>query len=133
MHAPSIPDGEKITVLREYALGLCIENMAMPGYVTEKIIDCIVAGVVPVYSGAPDITDFVPADCFMSAEGFIWPSDEKAEGIIAAGQLFLSSPLGKRFSYQGFAARLLERLTQARELSQKGRSGPPLTSPSEAS
>jgi len=32
-----------------------IENIPEPGYFTEKLIDCLVCGVVPVYYGDPDI------------------------------------------------------------------------------
>ncbi len=117
MRAPSIPAGEKVNVMRKYACGLCIENMAMPGYVTEKIIDCIVAGVVPVYSGAPNVSWYIPRECYLDAEGFQWPNEETAMKIITAGQEFLKSPKGLKFSYQSFALRIAE-ILQACELSQ---------------
>ena len=36
-----------------------------PGYVTEKIFDCLTCGTVPIYLGAPNIADYVPRDCFV--------------------------------------------------------------------
>jgi len=112
MRAPSIPDGEKISVLREYAMGLCIENTRMHGYVTEKLIDCIVAGVVPVYFGCPDIEAYVPRECFISAMGITWPSDDYACSVIQAGQTFLRSKMGKEFTFRRFANRLLQAISR---------------------
>ena len=56
---------DKISCLREFRFCLCLENCSYPGYVTEKIIDCLVAGVIPLYQGAPDIAEFIPAECFI--------------------------------------------------------------------
>jgi hypothetical protein len=42
----------------------------MNGYITEKIFDCLAAGVIPVYWGAHNITDFVPANCFIDRRLF---------------------------------------------------------------
>lgn len=108
MNAPELPAGEKNDTLRRYNFGLCIENMSMPGYVTEKIIDCIVAGVIPVYMGAPDIAQYVPEECFMHLQKFRWPTPKAATDMIEAGQAFLRSEPGKKFSYQSFAKQILQ-------------------------
>lgn len=50
------------------------ENTIREGYISEKIFDAIYAGSVPVYLGAPDISDFVPSDCFINRNDF--PSDQ---------------------------------------------------------
>lgn len=121
--AKELPAGEKIDTLRRYWLGLAIENTSMPGYITEKLIDCMVAGVVPVYKGAPDVEQFIPNECFMYADHFQWPSSEKAKEIVDAGQRFLVSEAGLRFSYQNFAARIVSAL-QASESAPKPRSSP---------
>jgi hypothetical protein len=45
---------------------LCFENaQRIPGYITEKIFDAFMAGCVPVYWGAPDITEHIPGDLFV--------------------------------------------------------------------
>lgn len=110
--ASPIPDGEKIDVLRRYRFGLCIENTAMPGYVTEKIIDCLIAGVIPIYAGAPDIEQFVPPECFMRLDNLMGKTQNASDAwaMIEAGQEFLRSEKGQRFSYQGFANQILELL-----------------------
>ncbi len=64
------PVKEKTEVLRNYKFVFCFENAVFPGYVTEKIFDCLVSGSIPVYFGAPDIENFVPKDCFVNFADF---------------------------------------------------------------
>ncbi len=61
---------EKTQVLFAYKFALCYENCVFPGYITEKIFDGLFGGGVPIYYGAPDITDYVPQDCFIDARQF---------------------------------------------------------------
>jgi hypothetical protein len=110
--------GSKIDAIRSYRYALCIENMAMPGYVTEKIIDCLVAGVVPIYVGAPDIEAFVPPTAFVDGTGFKGCEDLLAyldriteaqwNDMVGQGQRFLSSTAGRRFSFEGFAESIVD-------------------------
>ena len=37
----------------------------MSGYITEKILDCLESGIVPIYAGAPNIDRIIPNDCFI--------------------------------------------------------------------
>jgi hypothetical protein len=61
----------KWDVLTQYRFSLCYENMRdEPGYVTEKIFDSMRAGCVPVYWGAPNITDYVDIDAFIDRRNF---------------------------------------------------------------
>jgi len=54
-----------------YRFGVCYENMRdEPGWITEKIFDCMRAGVVPIYWGAPNITDFVDEGTFIDRRNF---------------------------------------------------------------
>lgn len=105
-----IPDGEKVNVIRWYKFALCFENGRYPGYVTEKIIDCLVAGVVPIYLGAPDIAEHVPVEAFVpftDAQGIVAGAALHDGSIVKYGQAFLRSPEGRRHSYQGFAERVM--------------------------
>lgn len=62
---------DKLGTLSRYRFSICYENVAgIPGYITEKIMDCFLAGTVPVYLGAPNITRFVPPECFIDARDF---------------------------------------------------------------
>ena len=37
---------------------------------TEKLFDCFFAGTVPIYWGAPDVHEWVPAECFIDMRQF---------------------------------------------------------------
>ena len=58
-----IPD--KIVALKEYMFHVVIENIISPYYFTEKLIDCLVTGCIPIYYGASNI------DKYFNTEGFI--------------------------------------------------------------
>ena len=64
----SVPS--KSATLSRYAFAICFENMVMQGWVTEKIFDCLVAGTIPVYLGAPDIEHWVDPECFVDMRRF---------------------------------------------------------------
>lgn len=53
------PIDNKITSLRDYKYQIVIENSRIPGYFTEKLIDCFITGTIPIYYGDPLI-----GDCF---------------------------------------------------------------------
>lgn len=61
---------DKWETLSRYKFALVFENCAYPGYVSEKIFDCFVTGVVPIYLGAPDVTDYIPPQCFIDFRKF---------------------------------------------------------------
>ena len=57
---------DKMETMRKYKFCLAYENCRhAPGYITEKMIDCIAAGVVPLYYGAPNVSDHIPPECFI--------------------------------------------------------------------
>lgn len=58
---------DKMTVYHEYKFALCLENSKMNdiGSVTEKIFDCIRNGVVPIYDGYREISQFVPVKSYI--------------------------------------------------------------------
>lgn len=60
----------KHDVYRKYDFALCFENMAMSGYVTEKLFDALFSSCIPVYWGAPDIAKYVPQDCYIKLDDF---------------------------------------------------------------
>ena len=41
-----------------------------PGWITEKIFDCLFQGCVPVYLGPDEITEYVPENCFVDFRRF---------------------------------------------------------------
>jgi hypothetical protein len=106
----------KLQVLEEYRFSLCFENTEMPGYITEKMIDCFVSGTVPIYRGAPDVADYIPSDAFINAEAGnyeqIGDSLDSLDSIVAQtmvekGREYLASDAGRLHSYEGFADQIL--------------------------
>lgn len=51
----------KADVFRRYRYALVFENQRQPGYVTEKFLDCLLDGTVPVYWGDPTLESRLPA------------------------------------------------------------------------
>lgn len=61
----------KRETLQKYKFAICYENARdIPGYITEKIFDCFFAGCVPVYWGAPNVTDHIPPDTFIDRRNY---------------------------------------------------------------
>jgi alpha(1,3/1,4) fucosyltransferase len=60
----------KLEMLAQYNFALCFDNVQMNGWITEKIFDCFVTGTIPIYWGAPDVTRYVPAPCFIDMRQF---------------------------------------------------------------
>ncbi len=109
------PAPNKVGVLGRYTFALAFENMTLAGWVTEKLLDCIRAGTVPVYLGAPDVAEHVPPECYVDVRQF--PDygalrtflRELPEPAIAAyrerGRGFLTSPAFRPFSLETWVAR----------------------------
>ena len=104
----------KRPVLEKYKFAIAYENAReVPGYITEKIFDCMFAGCVPVYRGAPDIAKYVPRACFIDRREFkthdelyafmkaITPADYAAKIGAIAGYLASDKPY--QFSDKCFA------------------------------
>jgi Glycosyltransferase family 10 (fucosyltransferase) C-term len=107
------PCTDKHELLGRYKFTIAYENTAYHGYITEKVIDALVAGSVPVYLGAPDIVEQLPAEAFIDARALCSPetlaermtqmTETEATAMIVAGQSFLKSSQGQRYTYEGFA------------------------------
>jgi hypothetical protein len=56
---------------QNYKFAICYENVKdFPGYITEKIFDCFLAGCVPIYLGASNITRHIPKETFIDKRNF---------------------------------------------------------------
>lgn len=113
------PLADKIQAVKQYRFSIAYENtQGLKGYITEKIFDCFAAGNVPVYWGAPNVTDFIPKDCFIDRRDFACMEDlyaflkgmgkEEYEGYLRRIRLFLESDAAKKFSRQSFEALFAE-------------------------
>ncbi len=110
----TIPD--KMAVLKQYRFAIAYENSIQTGYITEKLWDCFAAGVVPIYWGAPNVTDIVPSDCFIDRRRFASDEDllaflkvmpeEVWQGYVDRAEKFLQSETAALFSMEAFAETL---------------------------
>lgn len=58
-------DIELIKLYSQYKFIICFENSKTPGYITEKIFNVFLSKSIPIYDGAPDITDFISERSFI--------------------------------------------------------------------
>ncbi|MSM41250.1 MAG: hypothetical protein GJT30_16660 [Geobacter sp.] len=62
---------DKREVLKRSRFSYCYENTRdLSNYITEKIFDSLLAGCVPIYWGADNVTDYIPAGCFIDRRRF---------------------------------------------------------------
>jgi hypothetical protein len=52
---------DKVRLLADYNFTLVLENSNSHDYVTEKLFQALIAGSVPIYMGAPNVENFLPA------------------------------------------------------------------------
>ena len=62
----------KLEALKDYRFSIVIENISKDYYFTEKLIDCLVTGTIPIYYGCPSISKF------FNPEGFIMINDRSS-------------------------------------------------------
>jgi len=56
------PINSKLEGLQDYHFSIAMENGAMENYFTEKILDCMLAGTIPIYHGCTNIGDYFNLD-----------------------------------------------------------------------
>lgn len=80
---------------------LAIENSFYPGYITEKLVDPYLVGVIPIYLGAPDVSTDFNIDSFIDISKYesIEELTARIENVFSSEKLFLdiiNSPLIKK-------------------------------------
>ncbi len=117
----TIPD--KLSVLKNYKFSICYENtQGHKGYITEKIFDCFAAGCVPVYWGAPNVTDYIPAEAFIDRRQFKDDAElyaflksitpEQYERYLDAAAAYLKSEKAQLFTSENFVRSFASILAQ---------------------
>lgn len=114
---------EKLEMLGRYRFSLCFENCSFPGYITEKIFDCMLAGAIPVYLGAPDIEEHIPAGTFLDMRRFAGfteldeylnaMSADEAAVLVEAARTFLRSDAANAFHMNSLVAELNDALIES--------------------
>jgi hypothetical protein len=107
--------GNKYSTLAEYKGSLVIENNG--GYMSEKLVDSIISGTVPVYVGAPVQNFGIPQDLVIEAEpnfdsisraidlAITWDSQDYIERV----KTWLSKPgIREQWHFDSVNSRLLE-------------------------
>jgi hypothetical protein len=112
---------DKNETVSRYKFALCFENNIYPGYVTEKIIDCLAAGVIPIYLGAPDIKKIIPDTAFIDMRDYSSWKDllkkiqsvdqNEGEQMLHSAQDFVRSERGQRYTYDNHAKKIWDLLT----------------------
>jgi len=101
----------KHRTLLDYRFCLSYENSVETDYISEKLFDCFYAGCVPVYQGAPNITDYVPAGTFVDKRKFSYEDlyrylsnmpEGEYNGYLQAAEAYLRSPAQRLFTPEGF-------------------------------
>lgn len=61
----------KLEAYQKYKFAVTFENTDQAvGYISEKILDAFMAGIVPIYWGAPNVHDHIPRECFVDIRDF---------------------------------------------------------------
>ena len=64
-------NGDELTeTYKNYRFVIAMENCVQPGYVTEKILNAFAAGSIPIYHGAPEISELFNPKAFINLSNF---------------------------------------------------------------
>ena len=107
----------------KYRFGLCYENMRdEPGWISEKLFDCLRSACVPVYWGANNVDDYVDPACLVDRRRFeseeeladflVRMSEKEWRGYRLAGERYLRSESFRKFLPEQFADTVGSILTQ---------------------
>ena len=61
---------DKISLLKDYKFTIAFENQSASGYVTEKIVEPLSVGSIPVYWGCPNIARYFNSDAFINCHEY---------------------------------------------------------------
>lgn len=113
---------DKLALLAGYRFALVFENCRFPGYISEKLFDCFFARCIPIYSGAPDIAQYVPPAAFLDAREFRsfgelerflrGMTEADAKRYVDAAHAFLASAAYESFCVDRFARDVVDALVQ---------------------
>ena len=115
---------DKLKTLANYRFCLAYENCDHAyGYISEKMTDCFMVGVVPVYWGAPNVREHIPPECFVDIKDFKsyeelyeylvnMPSYEYMDYLVAIRK-FITSPEAEQFYNAYFVDTMLKHMEKA--------------------
>lgn len=88
-------DDAKRTLMSKYAVAVCFENMCEPNYFTEKFVEAVCAGCVPVYRAHASIAKSLLKGAFWidpihfenNSEATLMKAMEESSAAVAAANL----------------------------------------------
>lgn len=106
---------DKAEVYARTRFAFCYENVRdLTNYVTEKMLDSLLCGCVPVYWGADNVSALIPEDCYVDRRQFAdtaalhqWllaVDETRYEAYQTAIRRFLGSDQAARFSVERFVS-----------------------------
>lgn len=109
----------KFEIYHSYRFAICYENIrGYSGYISEKIFDCFISGIVPIYCGASNICDYVPRQAFILLDDFasydelkeylVNMNEEEYSGYLRAADMFLKSTACDEFKGEKYADYILQ-------------------------
>lgn len=118
----------KFETMKKYKFVVAYENVKDElGYITEKIFDVFIAGCVPIYWGASNITNYVPENCFIDRRKFGSNSelylflksmpDRLYMEYLERIEAYLNSDDAKQFRSETFAQTIVENCLSCAPLS----------------
>ena len=57
-------------IFKKYKFVICFENSFEENWITEKILNVMVAGAIPIYRGAPNIQEYFNNESFINYEDY---------------------------------------------------------------
>jgi len=117
----SPPSKDLYNVISKHKFIFCPENSRFNGYITEKPIDAMCCGAIPIYLGAPDVKDYLPKETFIDYMYFtpeelveyIKTMDDKTYRRYQKNiKKFIESKKMDKFSSIAFAKTLIEVLEE---------------------
>ncbi len=75
----------KIEYMKQFRFALVFENSSYPGYTTEKLVDAMIAGCIPIYWGNPEINREFNPDSFYDLTPYISRSESRLPNQIKSG------------------------------------------------
>lgn len=118
---------DKASTFQKYKFAICLENTKGDmDYVTEKIYDCLCAGIVPIYGGAKNISEYVPSDCYIDYFSFESYEEmakyisemprEEYDGYISRIKAFLENVDKYPVSIEKYVEQLYDAISKKNEL-----------------
>lgn len=118
------PCADKIETIGNYQFTIAFENSLSPGYVTEKLIDPIAAGSIPIYWGASEAKTDLNPEAFIFARDFdsfealadrvidLSGSNEAMERIVTA-PVFHGNRIPEQYTNRYYVDRIVEALSSS--------------------